>query len=67
MSMIQGYLLKHRKNPARIMEKIEDLLQSDENVKIEQFLNEIGCLECISDFKINECFTLASARNLPRP
>jgi len=32
--MIQGFMLRHRKNPKRIMEKIDDLLQSDENVKI---------------------------------
>lgn len=43
MSMIQGFLLRHRKSPNKIMEKIEDLLQSDENVKIEQYLTEIGC------------------------
>jgi hypothetical protein len=36
--MIQGFMLRHRKNPQRIMERIEDLLQSDENVKIDQFL-----------------------------
>ena len=42
------------------------MLQSDENVKIEQYLNEIGCQECLNEFKLNECFTLASARNLPK-
>lgn len=36
--MIQGFLLRHRKNPEKIMEKIEDILQSDENIKIDQFL-----------------------------
>lgn len=38
MSMIQGFLLRHRKNPSKIIERVEDLLGSDENVKIEQFL-----------------------------
>lgn len=52
MSMIQGFFLRHRKNPSKIMEHIEDLLQSDENVKIDQFLTELNCQACINDFKI---------------
>lgn len=26
----------------------------------------MGCQECINDFKIEECYTLASAKNLPK-
>lgn len=36
--MIQGYLVKHRKNPEKILTLVEDLLLSDENVPIERFL-----------------------------
>jgi hypothetical protein len=64
--MIQGFLLRYRKKPHKIMEELEGLLQSDENVKIEQFLSEIGCLECLNNFKLEECFNLSSARNLPK-
>jgi hypothetical protein len=66
MSMVQGFLLKHRKNPKAILEKVEDLLQSDENVKIDQFLNEINCNDCLNDFRMEECYTLAGAKNLPK-
>jgi hypothetical protein len=66
MSMIQGFLLKHRKNPEKIMDRVEDILQSDENIKIDQFLIEMGCQDSINDFKIEECYTLASAKNLPK-
>lgn len=38
MSMIQGFLLKFRKCPEKIVERAEDILSSDENVKIEVFL-----------------------------
>lgn len=48
------------------MEKIDDLLQSDENVKIEQYLTEVGCQEVVNEFKMNEIYTLASARSLPK-
>jgi hypothetical protein len=64
--MIQGFMLRHRKNPKKIMEKIDDLLQSDENVKIEQYLTEVGCQEVVNEFKMNEIYTLASARSLPK-
>ena len=64
--MIQGFLLRYRKRPEQILEKIEELLQSDENVKIEQYLTEVGCTDSTNEFKLNECFTLASARNLPK-
>lgn len=50
--MIQGFLLRHRKCPEKIMERVDDFLQSDENIKIDQFLNELGCQECIPNFKI---------------
>ena len=50
----------------KIMDKIDELLQNDENVKIDQFLIEVGCEQCLNDFKLNECFTLASAKNLPK-
>ena len=42
------------------------ILESDENIKIDQFLSEINCREVLNDFKIEECFTLAQARNLPK-
>ena len=29
-------------------------------------MTEIGCTESANEFKLNECFTLASARNLPK-
>jgi chaperone BCS1 len=38
MSMIQGFLLKFRKCPSKLVEKTDELLNSDENVKIEVFL-----------------------------
>lgn len=38
MSMIQGYLLRFRKNPEKLVERTDDLLSSDENIKIEVFL-----------------------------
>lgn len=66
MSMIQGYLLKYRKKPENIMDCVSEILESDENVKIERFLSDINCLEVLNDFKIQECYTLASARNLPK-
>jgi hypothetical protein len=40
------------------------LLNSDENVKIEVFLKEINCNECLNDFKLEEIYTLAQAKNL---
>lgn len=43
MSMIQGYLVKNRKNPENILTFVEELLLSDENVPIERFLEEINC------------------------
>jgi hypothetical protein len=50
--MIQGYLLKFRKNPEKLVEKTEELLNSDENVKIEVFLKEINCSESLNDFRL---------------
>lgn len=38
--MIQGFLLKHKKKSEKIMDRVEDILQSDENIKIDQFLIE---------------------------
>ena len=52
MSMIQGFLLRYRKNPTKILETAKDLLESDENIKIEQFLEEINCSEALNSFKI---------------
>ena len=52
MSMIQGFLLKYRKKPENILECINEILESDENVKIDKFLDEINCLEVLNDFKI---------------
>lgn len=43
MSMIQGYLLKYRRNPEKILDCINEIIESDENVKIESFLEEINC------------------------
>lgn len=43
MSMIQGYLLKYRRNPEKILDCINEIMESDENVKIESFLEEINC------------------------
>ena len=43
MAMIQGFLLKHRKDQSKIVERAGDLLSSDENVKIEVFLKEVNC------------------------
>ena len=40
------------------------MLNSDENVKIEVFLKEINCSECLNDFKLEEVYTLAQAKNL---
>ena len=34
MSMIQGFLLRYRKNPQEILNNISNLLESDENIKI---------------------------------
>jgi hypothetical protein len=62
--MIQGYLLKFRKNPEKLVEKTEELLNSDENVKIEVFLKEINCSESLTDFRLEEVYTLAQAKNL---
>jgi hypothetical protein len=62
--MIQGYLLKFRKNPEKLVEKTEELLNSDENVKIEVFLKEINCSESLNDFRLEEVYTLAQAKNL---
>lgn len=42
--MIQGYLLKYRKSPHEVLKCIADILDSDENVKIEKYLEEINCL-----------------------
>ncbi len=62
--MIQGYLLKFRKNPEALVEKTDELLNSDENVKIDVFLKELNCLECLNDFRLEEVYTLAQAKNL---
>ena len=64
--MIQGFLLKYRKNPHQLLECVTDILESDENVTMDRYLDEINCLEVLNDFKIEECFTLSSARNLPK-
>lgn len=66
MSMIQGYLLKYRKAVGDVLKCINEILESDENVKIERYLEEINCTEVLHDFKIEECYSLASARNLPK-
>ena len=34
MSMIQGFLLRYRKNPQKILDHVNDLLESDENIKM---------------------------------
>lgn len=34
MSMIQGFLLKYRKTPQDVLKCIEEILESDENVKM---------------------------------
>lgn len=34
MSMIQGYLLKYRKNPEGVLDCVNEILESDENVKM---------------------------------
>jgi|JI61114BRNA_FD_contig_21_8095242_length_559_multi_2_in_0_out_0_1 hypothetical protein len=52
MSMIQGYLLKYRKTPEDTLKCISEILESDENVKMEKYLEEINCLEVLNDFKI---------------
>jgi hypothetical protein len=39
-------------------------LNSDENVKIEVFLKEINCSESLNDFRLEEVYTLAQAKNL---
>ena len=46
--MIQGFLLRYRKSPKEILDHVKDLLESDENIKIEQFLTEINCQEIIN-------------------
>lgn len=33
---------------------------------MDKYLEEINCLEVLHDFKIEECYSLASARNLPK-
>jgi hypothetical protein len=33
---------------------------------MDRYLEEINCLEVLHDFKIEECYSLASARNLPK-
>lgn len=42
--MIQGFLLKYRKNPEDILKCINEILESDENVKMERYLEEINCM-----------------------
>jgi hypothetical protein len=66
MSLIQGFLLKFRKFPEKILDNIEEVLNNDENVKIEVYLKEINCLECLNNFRIEEVYTLAQAKNLPK-
>ena len=58
--------MKYRKNPHQLLECVTDILESDENVTMDRYLDEINCLEVLNDFKIEECFTLSSARNLPK-
>lgn len=64
--MIQGFLLKYRKNPDALLKCLPEILESDENVKMDRYLTEINCLEVLNDFKIEECYSLANARNLPK-
>lgn len=52
MSMIQGFLLKYRRNPHEVLKCVSEILESDENVKIDRYLEEINCLEVLNDFKI---------------
>ena len=33
---------------------------------MERYLEEINCLEVLHDFKIEQCYSLAGARNLPK-
>lgn len=66
MSMLQGFFVKFRKHPEKILEKIDEFINSDENVKIDQFLEEINCVEALNHFKIDECGTLSQAKNLPK-
>jgi len=66
MSQIQGFFLKYRKVPEKILSNIDDLLNSDENVKISAFLEDVNCLDCLNDFKLEECYTLAEAKSLPK-
>ena len=40
-------------------------MTSEENIKIEDFLESISCIEATGAFKLDNCFTLANVKNLP--
>lgn len=65
MSQLQGFLVKYKKHPYKIIENIKELLNTEENVLIEHWLETINCTEANNCLKLENCFSLAALKNLP--
>jgi hypothetical protein len=65
MSQLQGFMVKYKKQPHLIIDNIKELLDTEENVLIEHWLETINCTEVNNIFKMENVFSLASLKNLP--
>ena len=65
MSQLQGFLVKYKKHPYKIIQNIQELLETEENILIEHWLEAINCAEANNCLKMENCFSLASLKNLP--